>query len=169
MVFINWHDSVAFCRWLSEETGQVYRLPTEAEWEKAARGSDGRIYPWGNEWDKSRCNTSEGGPNDTTSVGVYPEGASPYGVMGMVGNVWEWCATKIDEHSKIKMYPYDVQEDEWTVDYLQLIGRWIGNYRMLRGGSWFSLQKEVRCAARSWYRTSIRLDGRGFRLVSSIS
>jgi formylglycine-generating enzyme required for sulfatase activity len=76
VVLVSWHDAVAYCRWLAEVTGKSYRLPTEAEWEKAARGPDGRIYPWGSQWDKNRCNTSEGGKGETTPVGAYPDGAS---------------------------------------------------------------------------------------------
>jgi formylglycine-generating enzyme required for sulfatase activity len=93
VVYVTWHDAVAYCRWLTEQTGQLYRLPTEAEWEKAARGSDGRQYPWGNEFDPARCNSVAGGPGETTPVGQYPEGASPYGILDMAGNVWEWCST----------------------------------------------------------------------------
>jgi formylglycine-generating enzyme required for sulfatase activity len=138
VVLVNWHDAVAYCRWLTETTGRTYRLPTEAEWEKAARGPDGRIYPWGNQWDKSRCNTAEGGKGGATPVGTYPQGASPYGVLDMAGNVLEWCATKWR-----KSYPYDVKEDEWTVDYLDGT-----NVRVLRGGSWRYNQDLARCASR---------------------
>ena len=114
VVYVYWKDAVAYCRWLAEATGKPYRLPTEAEWEKAARGPDGRIYPWGNEWDSKRCNTAEGGKRSTTPVGAYPAGASPYGVLDMAGNVWEYCATKWG-----KPYPYDVKEDEWAAEYIR--------------------------------------------------
>ena len=84
-----WHDAVAYYQWLKEKTGQTWRLPTEAEWEKAARGTDGRIYPWGNEApDAARCNYNIT-VKDTTLVGRYPAGASPYGAQDMAGNVWE--------------------------------------------------------------------------------
>jgi formylglycine-generating enzyme required for sulfatase activity len=76
---------MAYSNWLAQATGKPYRLPSEAEWEKGARGSDGRIYPWGNQWDVDRCNTGEGGKGDTTPVGAYPEGASPYGLLDMAG------------------------------------------------------------------------------------
>jgi len=113
VVNVRWHDAVAYCQWLTEKSIRTYRLPTEAEWEKAARGTDGRIYPWGNQWDEKLCNTSEGGKGGTTPVGAYPDGASPYGLLDMAGNVWEWCATQWG-----KPYPYDVEEDEWSAEYL---------------------------------------------------
>jgi formylglycine-generating enzyme required for sulfatase activity len=116
VVLVSWQDAVAYCKWLSEATGQLYRLPTEAEWEKAARGTDGRTYPWGNRWDKKRCNTYEGGKKGTTPVGAYPKGASPYSCLDMAGNVWEWCATEYA--GGYKAYPYDAKEDEWTEEYL---------------------------------------------------
>ena len=90
MVHVFWHDAVAYFNWLAEVTSKPYRLPSEAEWEKGARGSDGRIYPWGDQWDVKRCNSLESGKRDTTPVGAYTQGASPYGCLDMAGNVWEW-------------------------------------------------------------------------------
>ena len=91
VAYVTWHDAMAYCKWLSEKTRKTYRLPTEAEWEKAARGPGGLIYPWGNLFDKNRCNTFESGIGNTTPVGNYsPAGDSPYGVADMAGNVWEW-------------------------------------------------------------------------------
>jgi formylglycine-generating enzyme required for sulfatase activity len=86
-------DALAYCEWLSGETGIKYRLPTEAEWEKAARGDDDRLYPWGSDFDPWRCNTSDSGKRSTTPVGEYaPSGDSPWGLCDMAGNVWEWTA-----------------------------------------------------------------------------
>jgi formylglycine-generating enzyme required for sulfatase activity len=70
---------------------EIYRLPTEAEWGKAARGTDGRKYPWGNQWSKEYCNSNELKFNRTKPVGIFPKGASPYGCLDIAGNVWEWC------------------------------------------------------------------------------
>ena len=91
VVNVTWHDACAYCRWLSEVTGKAIALPSEAEWEKAARGDqDQRAYPWGDAFDMLRCNSDELGLEDTTPVGIFPTGASPYGCLDMAGNVWEW-------------------------------------------------------------------------------
>jgi len=101
---INYYEAQAYCAWLAQKTGQPYRLPTEIEWEKAARGMDGRQYPWGNEWNPKACNWNDDTNGDlkpdgkidgwmfVSGVGDFPEGASPYGCLGMAGNVREWCA-----------------------------------------------------------------------------
>jgi formylglycine-generating enzyme required for sulfatase activity len=131
VVGVGWYDSVAYCRWLSAETGRQYRLPTEAEWEKAARGTDGRVYPWGNEFEANRLNVDQGKQQvrTTTPVGIYPSGVSPFGVFDCAGNVWEWCATEYAYG--FKPYPYDAKEDEWAEEYLNRT-----NDRARRGGFW---------------------------------
>jgi len=135
VVLVSWHDAVAYCRWLSEMTGKPYRLPTEAEWEKAARGTDGRRYPWGNNWDAKRCNTQEAKAGGTTPVGQYPQGASPYGALDMAGNVWEWCS------SLHQSYPY------WADDGREDMAA--SGPRVLRGGAWDGDRGGARCADRS--------------------
>ncbi len=134
VVYISWYDTMAYCRWLSEKNGQAYRLPSEAEWEKAARGTDGRIYPWGDAWDPDRCNSKESGPDDTTLVDAYPDGASPYGILDMAGNVWEWTA------SLYRPYPYDPTNGREELR--------AGGKRVLRGGAFYSTARRVRCAYR---------------------
>jgi formylglycine-generating enzyme required for sulfatase activity len=96
-VLVSAQDAQAFCRW-HHPAG---RLPTEAEWEKAARGPDGRIFPWGDGWDPSRLNSATQGPGATTPVGQYPEGASPYGVLDPVGNVFQWTATMLPDGRRV--------------------------------------------------------------------
>ena len=154
MVYVSWEDAAAFCDWLSRETDQPFRLPTEAEWEKAARGPDGRIYPWGDDPpDEDRCNfgqVSESG--DTATIGRYsPQGDSLYGCAGMAGNVWEWCQSLYE--------PYPYQTDDGRED-LQAQG-----YRVLRGGAFDSNVRLVRCA----YRRTLHPRGWsgkvGFRVV----
>ena len=153
MVWVTWHDAVAYCNWMAETTGKPYRLPSEAEWEKGARGSDGRIYPWGNQWDAKRCNTLEGGKKGTTPVGAYPQGVSPYGLLDMTGNVREWT------RSVYKGYPYvsgDGREDLES-----------GDPRVLRGGSWRYYQVSARCAFRFGDLPDYRLSSFGFRVAAS--
>jgi formylglycine-generating enzyme required for sulfatase activity len=154
VVNVSWHDALAYCRWLTAETGQVYRLPTEAEWEKAARGTDARPYPWGYEFDKARCNTGEGGIGYTTPVHAYPGGASPYGVMDLVGNVWEWCSSLFSD------YPYAVGDgrEDLSAD----------GWRVLRGGSWLDLEWGARAARRLSALPDSVSHNTGFRMVREV-
>ncbi|MBM4135721.1 MAG: NACHT domain-containing protein [Nitrospira sp.] len=137
---VTWYGATEYCRWRSKKEGVIYRLPTEKELEKAARGTCGRRYPWGDEFDKNKCNTNESAIGETTPVDKYPNGISPYGCFDMAGNVWEWTDSWYDKEER---------------------------YRVLRGGSWFSGQDGARCASRfrddpgSWY------DGIGFRCVGT--
>jgi toxoflavin biosynthesis protein ToxD len=93
VVMISHTDAQIFARWLSQKTGQSWRLPTEEEWEKAARGDDGQRFPWGQKFEPNRLNSHDLGPFDTLPVGRYPKGASPYGLMDAAGQVFEWTAT----------------------------------------------------------------------------
>lgn len=94
VVMVSHADARAFAAWLSERTGQVWRLPSEAEWEKAARGTDGRRFPWGETYDPTRLNSHDKGPFDTRPVDAFPNGASPFGMLDPAGQVFEWTATK---------------------------------------------------------------------------
>ena len=94
---INWRHAQAFCEWLSAASAARVRLPTDAEWEWAARGDAGRVYPWGDQWDPNRCNWGDDGKIDgfveSAPVGSFPGGATPQGVFDMAGHIWEWhCA-----------------------------------------------------------------------------
>jgi formylglycine-generating enzyme required for sulfatase activity len=88
---VNWFDAMAFCQWLSMKLGMNITLPTDVQWIRAAQGDDKRAFPWGNTFDKQKCNTRESEIKMTTLVMRYPSGASPFGVYDMAGNVWEWC------------------------------------------------------------------------------
>lgn len=93
VVLVSQADALAYAVWLTRLTGQTWRLPSELEWEKAARGTDGRYFPWGNEFVPDRLNSHDAGPFDTTPVGSYPDGASPFGLLDAAGQVFEWTAT----------------------------------------------------------------------------
>ncbi|MGB8648077.1 MAG: SUMF1/EgtB/PvdO family nonheme iron enzyme [Anaerolineae bacterium] len=152
---VSWADAVAFCEWASKVTGRAVRLPTEAEWEKAARGTDGRIYPWGNTFDKNLLNSNDGGKGDTTAVGSYPGGASPYGALDMAGNVWEWVA----DWYAANYYTSSPRDNPK--------GPPSGSSRVVRGGSFSSDQGSVRCVYRIWFYLVRRSNYQGFRVASS--
>jgi iron(II)-dependent oxidoreductase len=170
-VRISWHEARAYCAWLTEvwraegviADDEVVRLPSEAEWEKVARGSDGRPWPWGDGWDETRCNTDELGLGDTCAVGMFPQGASPYGCLDMAGQVWEWTASLWGKGwSKLEFkYPYepaDGRENLAAGDEVR---------RVLRGGSFYYYRDSARCAYRYRGSPNRRLRNRGFRVVVS--
>ena len=149
---VSWDDAVAFCQWLSRMAGQHVQLPSEAQWEKAARGIDGRSYPWGNEWNAKRLNSSASGISDTTTVGRYsPAGDSPYGVADMAGNVWEWTS------SLFGLYPYQSEDGREDIHSR-------GN-RVMRGGSWKRGPQQARCSYRSGDPPGFRTSFVGFRVA----
>jgi len=149
---VTWGDAMVYCRWWSERTGLPVILPSIAEWEKAARGTDGRIYPWGDDFDARKCNTDESGIGRTTPAGSYsPGGDSPYGCADMAGNVWEWTRGLSEPYS---YRAEDGHEDLSTPD--------IG---VSRGGSFNSNERNVRCAYRSRHNLTGRGKSIGFRVA----
>jgi len=132
--YVSWYDAVAFCEWVSQASGHLIRLPTEAEWEKGARGAEGQIYPWGDEPPTRELANYDGNEGDTTPVDSYPKGVSLYGAYDMGGNVWEWL------QSAYKAYPYKVDDGREDIN--------ITLNRVLRGGSWLDDGDNVRAAYR---------------------
>jgi formylglycine-generating enzyme required for sulfatase activity len=153
---VGWRDAVAFCKWAARVAAMPLRLPTEAEWEKAARGTDGRLFPWGDAMpDPLRCNLGMHVPGVTIPGRYSPDGDSPYGCADMAGNVWEWTST---------LYaPYPYRGDDGRED-LTAPGR-----RVLRGGSWYDPEQLVRCANRGGFNPVPWLEGVGFRCALSAS
>ena len=146
VVGVSWYEAMAYC-----EFAKV-RIPTEAEWERAARGATGRKYPWGNEVaDETRLNF-EGNIGEPTPVGIYPLGATPEGIEDMAGNVWEWCADWHDSYT-----------DEPQVNP---VGPQKGDYRVVRGGAWSSVSGNVRTAVRPRSMPGNRDSILGFRVLS---
>jgi len=143
-----WPDAVAFCRWAAQHTGLPLRLPTEAEWEKACRGSDGRLWPWGNNWQPEWANV-ENRFGKTTPVDSFPRGASPYGVQDMIGNVWEWTG------SVYKPYPYIATDGRERLQDDDL--------HVVRGGSWYSNDRLARATTRNHLHGPSYLNG--FRMA----
>jgi formylglycine-generating enzyme required for sulfatase activity len=151
VVNVSWDDATAYASWVGCD------LATEAQWEKAARGLKGLLYPWGNDWDAGKClNDKNKGSGQTCAVWEYAEGASGYGTYNQSGNVWEWCR-------------------DWYGDYVTAgvqknpVGPATGSHRVLRGGCWGGVDASgFRGAIRRWYVPAHCLDLLGFRLVRAV-
>lgn len=148
---VSWCAAIAFTRWLSARTGATIRLPTEQQWEKAARGPNGRRYPWGDRFASDCANLNEtahrAGPyylERTTAVGLYPAGTSPFGVDDLIGNVWEWCLNAFHDPDACELYS-DTE-------------------RVMRGGAW-SCAPDVCALTRDLDLPEFGYDGVGFRVV----
>ena len=176
VVGVSYYDAIAFCAWAAQMTGLPVRLPTEPEWEKAARGPEGRLYPWGNDWKKGACNIDEEKLNGTSPVGQFsPQGDSPFGVADMGGNVQEWSS------SLFGPYPYDPADGReahvYDLHNQELLPKLIETgctsmpesdeaslgKSVIRGGSWRESRFQARCAYRSWAAPMHRSDDTGFR------
>jgi len=185
VVGVSWYEALAYCRWLTEtlqaassrlhvwRDGQItnlpnpistIRLPSEAEWEKAARGAAGRRWPWGDEWLEGQANTEEAGIGETSAVGAFPAGASPCGALDMAGNVWEWTMTCWGRTSVLRpdyVYPYNQDDGREAPSG--------PDARVLRGGSWYGDQRNARCACRFRLVPGDCDRDVGFRVVVSLA
>jgi formylglycine-generating enzyme required for sulfatase activity len=168
VVGVTWYEAEAYCNWLNTQlpSEQAVRLPTEAEWEWAARGPEGRRYPWADKWEAWRCNGSESGIGRTSTVGCFPGGAADWWrgmwpaskvVQDLAGNVWEWTASE---------YTENYRGAHWSVLNTKVSDN---SPRLVRGGSWDTLPEGFRSAARYRFGPRFRFYGVGFRLARTLT
>ncbi|MCC7534867.1 MAG: SUMF1/EgtB/PvdO family nonheme iron enzyme, partial [Deltaproteobacteria bacterium] len=146
VVGVSFWEAEAFARWAGK------RLPSEAEWEKVARGEDGRRYPWGDDWEPDRCAHREVGPRSTVPIGCFPRGRSACGAFDLLGSVWQWCA---DWYG-----PYDPHAT------LDPTGPDDGETKVVRGGAWNTLASSCRATNRNAFPPHARFSNVGFRCVA---
>jgi formylglycine-generating enzyme required for sulfatase activity len=186
VVWVTWHEAIAYCDWLTERLrewgegtpeplasllrhggndGRPWRviLPSEAEWEKAARGDDGRIYPWGGEFDPDRANVKATEIATTSAVGCFPGGTGAYGLQDASGDVWEWTRSLWGERSDKPEYAYPYKSD----DGREKLDASDSVFRVLRGGSFANSASVCRCSFRDWYYPNRNYLSRGFRVAAS--
>lgn len=170
---VTWFEAMAYSRWLSEQLGVKVNLPTEQQWEKAARGSDGKVYPWGNDYRSGYANHDETINNrgsfnldETTAVGMYPQGESPYHLVDMAGNVWEWCVNNPDLLVETELL-HD-SEGSVLIDANGETLRTTEIRYVLRGGSWYTKLDYLRSAYRGGSGPYTREYFIGFRLAQDL-
>lgn len=168
VVGVTWDEALAYCRWLGECTGRHYRLPSEAEWEKAARSGDRRRYPWGNEFMVGRCQDGGMTSTGTARVGSFsPDGDSPYGCTDMVGNVWEWTNTQWGRERTVADYVYPYQAGDGRERPEPAPGPY-RELRICRGGSFREPVERLTCSTRARFVADSRHGARGFRVAMEV-
>jgi formylglycine-generating enzyme required for sulfatase activity len=164
VVDVSWYNAVAYCEWLTRKVREkgwdgLVRLPTEAEWEKAARGTDGRVYPWGDRPDPEKANYYDTGIGSTSPVGCFTDGMSPYGLIDFAGNVSEWTSTIWGDAFSTADFEYPYVSDDGREDFSS------HSHRTLRGGSWRYYARVCRVAHPNRREPDYLSDSIGFRLV----
>jgi formylglycine-generating enzyme required for sulfatase activity len=165
VVGVCWYESQAYCTWLAEQSGLDVRLPTEVEWEAAARGLEGRRYPWGDRWDGMHANVIQTWMKRTSPVGVFPAGDSPLGITDLAGNVREWTSSLIsevpgsDEELRIGAYPYVGTDGREVAEASSTVRR------IVRGGGWYYVLPNVLAAYRDNNYPDQQSSPNGFRIV----
>lgn len=164
VVGVSWFEALAYCAWLSAQSGLCFRLPTEIEWEAAARGAQGRRFAFGDDFGALRCNTVETHVRAPSPIGVFPDGDTPDGLADMTGNVWEWTSAAWGESDTEPAfpYPYCPEDGRERLDTSPAVRR------VLRGGSWLDYQARVACAYRLTDVPDAREGYAGFRVALSM-